>query len=117
MAAKTVSFAVACRAAGSGAAQSTDETAQTLKIDILVKQPSTECEAANDDEIVVCAEQADNEAYRLRPIANAEKYKDDPLKAEIALSDNATMAAEGDSAELGSGVISKRAMVRLKIGF
>ena len=104
-------------ASGSGGVQGTDETAQTLKIDILVKQPSTECEAANDDEIVVCAERADNEAYRLRSLADAEKYREDPLKAEIALGENATMAAEGDSAELASGVISKRMMVRLKVAF
>lgn len=90
---------------------------ETVKIDILVKQPEVQCEAVNDDEIVVCAQQADNEQHRLRPISNAAKYEKDESKAEFSISENATMAVEADSAVLGGGVQSPRLMVRIKTKF
>lgn len=91
--------------------------AETLKIDILVKQPERKCEAQNPDEIVVCAEKTDNESQRLRPIANAEIYEKDESKAEFSISENVRMAAEVDSRDLGGGVTSKAIMARVKIKF
>jgi hypothetical protein len=93
------------------------DQAETLKIDILVKQPEQPCEATTEDEIIVCAEKVDNERYRLRPIANAEKYEKDESQAEFSVGENATMAVETEQAGLGGGVPSPRLMVRLKIDF
>jgi hypothetical protein len=90
---------------------------ESLKIDILIKQPEQKCEAQGADEIVVCAHKTDNESQRLRPIANAHIYDKDESNAEFGISENVRMAAEVDSAELGSGVTSKRIMARVKIKF
>lgn len=90
---------------------------EALKIDILVKLPEQKCETQNSGEIVVCAEKADNEIYRLRPIANAEIYEIDDSKAEFNISENVKMAAEMDSNQLGGGVTSKSIMARVKIKF
>jgi hypothetical protein len=90
---------------------------QPLKIDILVKQPQPECMATNSDEIVVCAEQFDNESQRLRPITNAQVYDKDESKAEFNIAKNVQMAAEVDNRGLGAGVVSKAIMVRVKIKF
>jgi hypothetical protein len=91
--------------------------ADSLKIDLLIKQPEQKCEAQNANEIVVCAQKTDNESQRLRPIANAHIYDKDESKAEFGISENVRMAAEVDSAELGGGVVSKRIMARVKIKF
>jgi hypothetical protein len=99
------------------ASDPSSDQAETLKIDILVKQPEEQCEATTSDEIIVCAEKVDNERYRLRPIPNADKYEKDESKAEFAIGENAVMAAETEQAELGGGVQSPRLMIRLKIGF
>lgn len=69
------------------------------------------------DEIVVCAVEKDNEVHRLRPIAGAGIVDKDKSKAEFNISENVRSAAEADSAELGSGVISKSLMARVKIKF
>jgi hypothetical protein len=90
---------------------------EPLKIDVLVKQPEPKCEAKTHDEIVVCAEQEDPELHRLRPIPNAAKYEKDESKAEFSIGENATVAAEVDSADMAGGVVSKRMMVRLKVKF
>jgi hypothetical protein len=90
---------------------------EPLKIDILVKQPEAKCDAKSSDEIVVCAEKADNEQHRLRPIPKAAVYDKDESKAEFAVSENATMLAEGEAAGLPGGVQSNRLMVRLKLKF
>ena len=42
------------------------ETVETVKFDILVKQPEVKCDAQSDEEIIVCAEHADNEQHRLQ---------------------------------------------------
>ena len=94
-----------------------DTPAQTLKIDILIKQPVEKCEEQSTDEIVVCAEKTDNESQRLRPIANAHVYDKDESKAEFNISENVRMAAEVDSSQLGGGVVSKSIMARVKIKF
>lgn len=94
-----------------------DSQPDTLKFDILVRQPEERCEPTHDDEIIVCAEKSDSERYRLRPIPNAERYEQDQIKAEFAIGENATAVAEAEQAELGAGAQSKRLMVRLKIGF
>jgi hypothetical protein len=90
---------------------------ENLKINILVKQQKTDCPTPTGDEIVVCAVEKDNEIHRLRPIAGAGIIDKDESKAEFSISENVRLAAETDSAELGSGVISKRVMARVKIKF
>ncbi|MFM2410516.1 MAG: hypothetical protein RL481_1344 [Pseudomonadota bacterium] len=91
--------------------------AETLKIDILIKQPEPECAPAVSDEIIVCAEPEDNERYRLRPIPNAKKLEEGESKAEFGIGDDATLAAESESEEIGGGVISQRLIIRLKVPF
>jgi hypothetical protein len=88
-----------------------------LIIDILVKQPEAKCDQGNPDEIVVCAQNADNESQRLSPIPNAAIYEKDESKAEFSISENATLAAEVDSGEMAGGAVSKRIMARLRIKF
>jgi hypothetical protein len=97
--------------------QASPRPVETLKIDILVKQPEQKCAAQSSDEIVVCAEKTDNESQRLRSITNADIYEKDESKAEFGISENVRMAAEVDSEELGGGVTSKRIMARVKIKF
>lgn len=94
-----------------------DTPAQTLKIDILIKQPVEKCEEQSTDEIVVCAEKTDNESQRLRPIAKTDIYNKDESAAEFGISENMRMAVQAESEELQQGVIAKRAMVKLKIKF
>ena len=94
-----------------------DQQNETLKIDILVKQPTQKCDRQSSDEIVVCAKQVDNESQRLRPIANTRIYGKDESKAEFGISKNVRMAAEVDSEELQQGIIAKRIMARVKIKF
>lgn len=94
-----------------------DQQNETLKIDILVKQPTQKCDQQSSDEIVVCAKQVDNESQRLRPIANTHIYGKDESKAEFGISEDVRMAVETDSAELGGGVVAKRIMARVKIKF
>ncbi len=91
--------------------------AQTLKIDVLVKQPLEKCEAQNTDEIIVCADKTDNESQRLHPISNAHIYDKDESAAEFGLSENVRMAVQAESEELQQGIIAKRAMIKLKIKF
>lgn len=93
------------------------QDAGPVRFDILVKPPQAKCEAQNSDEIVVCAQEADNEQHRLRPIAHAEKYEKDESKAEFSIGENATMLAENEAASLPGGVQSNRLMLRLKLGF
>lgn len=95
------------------------EPAASLKFNILLRQPSPPvCEQSNSDEIVVCAANPeDQEKFRLRSNKDEEKFSKGSSKAEMALSENATLLAEGEAANLGSGVQSNRAMVRLKIKF
>lgn len=110
-------FATAPAATASGDVAQETGPAETLKIDILVKQSEAECEARSEEEIIVCADKADNEQHRLRPIAHAERYEKDESKAEFAIAENATMAVEADAVGLPGGVQSNRMMVRLKMGF
>jgi hypothetical protein len=95
------------------------ETPPQIKFDILLKQPRPPvCKQGNSDEIVVCAAQLqDPEQFRLRPLKDGQKFKEVPIKAEMAISENATLVAEADSADIGAGGVSKRLMVRLKIKF
>ena len=93
-----------------------ERSAETLKINILVKQPQ-KCDRGTSDEIVVCADNSDDESQRLRPIANAEIYDKDESRAEFGISENVRLAAEVDSADLGAGMVSKRIMARVKIKF
>ncbi len=110
---------VAAPAIAVGAAAPDEETGseETLKIDILVKQPAPECEPGEGDEIIVCAEPVDQERYRMRPIENAGKYEKDESKAEFSIAENTIMAIENEQAELTGGAQSKRLMVRVKIAF
>jgi hypothetical protein len=94
-----------------------NRTAETLKIDILLKPPAEKCDTQPGDEIVVCASKTDDESQRLRPIANAHIYDKDESRADFGLSENVRMAVEADSAEMGGGVVSKRIMARVKIKF
>lgn len=90
---------------------------ESLKIDILVKQPAETCEANTGDEIVVCAEKTDNEVHRLRPVPKSAIYDKDESKAEFSISENVRIAAEVDSSQLGGGVTSKSIIARVKIKF
>ena len=88
-----------------------------VKFDILVRQPVPECSEQTADEIVVCGEKTDQERYRLRRTDKDNLYKEEPTKAEFAISENAKIAAENEAAQIGSGVQSNRLMARIKFKF
>lgn len=88
-----------------------------VKFDILVKQPEPECSEQTADEIVVCGEKTDQERYRLRRTDKDNLYKEQPTKAEFAISENTKIAAENEAAQIGSGVQSNRLMARIKFKF
>lgn len=88
-----------------------------VKFDILVKQPEPECSEQTADEIVVCAEKTDQERYRLRRTDKDNLYKEEPTKAEFAISESTNIAAENEAAQIGSGVQSNRLMARIKFKF
>lgn len=88
-----------------------------VKFDILVNQPEPECSEQTADEIVVCGEKTDQERYRLRRTDKDNLYKEEPTKAEFAISENTKIAAENEAAQIGSGVQSNRLMARIKFKF
>lgn len=86
-----------------------------LRIDLkpLLAEPVCNRDAA-EGEIVVCGER-DDDRYRLN--AAPERRFDEAGRAQVRLSDHATLSAEGESAALGSGITVPRLMARLRIAF
>lgn len=70
--------------------------------------------APRDGEIIVCAR--NDEKYRVRPNQQDGAFVEAPVKAALQISDTMRAAVEVESAPLPGGAVSKRAMVRLKIG-
>lgn len=71
--------------------------------------------AANGD-IVVCAREEADEQYRLRPLADADRYDQKPLRAETRVFGGGKLAAHTEGANVG-GFTSNRAMVTLSFPF
>ena len=72
------------------------------------------CGEATGSEIIVCGRK-DNQ--RVRPIPNADRFKEGPLLAKMNIGENATADAEVSSVAMPGGAISKRVMMNVKIGF
>ncbi len=78
----------------------------TLKIDILTKSPAQKCDSQTSDEIVVCADKADNESQRLRYIAKAAIYDKDESALEFGISEHVRMSFEAGSAAMAPQVVT-----------
>ncbi|WP_294319880.1 hypothetical protein [uncultured Sphingomonas sp.] len=86
-----------------------------LRIDLKPLLPEPACDRnAGEDVIVICGKR-DDERYRLHPVPD--RRSDTSGRAQVRLSDKATLAAEGESAGLAGGVTVPRLMARLRIGF
>lgn len=86
-----------------------------LRIDLKPLLPEPSCHrSAGEGEIVVCGERDDGR-YRLH--AAPERRFEESGRAQLRLSDRATLSAEGESAGLAGGVTIPRLMARLRIGF
>ena len=89
-----------------------------LVIDLLPKPtPERDCPARPDGEIVVCAEQEEQEQFRLRPLDPrfANQVEEDG-RARVTIG-NTEIFADTEAAPLAGGVTSKRVMIRAKIKF
>ncbi|WP_285016782.1 hypothetical protein [Novosphingobium sp. fls2-241-R2A-195] len=73
------------------------------------------CPVGRPGEIVVCATNPEKE--RLRPLPDTYETPDGLPRAQMGLSENSSLGVELDSATLGSGQVSNRAMVRYKLKF
>lgn len=67
-------------------------------------------------EIVVRGQRGADMRFRLEPLPAA-RFEEPPLRAEVPVIGDAMVSAEGESVGVGPGVVSNRAMVRLKIPF
>lgn len=86
-----------------------------LRIDLKPLMPEPTCDRnAGEEEIVVCGERDDGR-YRLHSIPD--RRFDESGRAQVRLSDKATLSAEGESAGLAGGVTVPRLMARLRIAF
>jgi len=86
-----------------------------LRIDLKPLLPKPTCHRdASEGEIVVCGERDDGR-YRLHTVPD--RYSDESSRAQVRLSDKATLWAEGESAALAGGVTVPRLMARLRIAF
>ncbi len=96
------------------ALQVAGESLPPMKSDLLAAVRPVECLPGDRDQIVVCAN-ADQSAYRLPDLPD--NFERKPPKAEIAIGEGVTGSALVEGAEVSPGVVSNRAMVRLKIRF
>ena len=89
-----------------------------LVIDLLPKkQPRRDCPSRPDGEIVVCAEQEEQEQFRLRPLdPRFANQVDEDGRARVMIG-NTEVVADTEAAPLAGGVTSKRVMIRAKIKF
>lgn len=72
------------------------------------------CTPSTPDEVVVCARTGES-PYRLRPIPDADRFerpRRDGMPPAAVAAFGGTLSAEGESAMLAGGQVSKRAMVR-----
>jgi hypothetical protein len=94
-------------------ARTFDDAAAGPRLDLLGPPAKPRCPEGAPGEIVVCAR--NDEQYRLRPLPEkfARKGEGD---AQVDLGDGVAVAVEAERAGVG-GVISNRAMVRLKLKF
>lgn len=86
-----------------------------LRIDLKPLLPEPGCNRdAGEGEIVVCGDRDDG---RYRLTVPPERRLEESGRAQLRLSDKATLLAEGESAGLAGGVTVPRLMARLRIGF
>jgi hypothetical protein len=69
---------------------------------------------ANGTEIVVCGRRAPG-TYPLEEMEA--RFREKPLRAEIGIAPNAALRAYGEQVDLGQGLVSKRAMIGMKLRF
>lgn len=86
-----------------------------LRIDLKPLLPEPSCDrTTGEGEIVVCGDRNDG---RYRLTALPERRFEESGRAQVRLSDKATLSAEGESAGLAGGVTVPRLMARLRIAF
>lgn len=73
------------------------------------------CPVGRPGEIVVCA--PDTEKERVRPLPDTYVTEEGIPRAQFGLDDKSSIGVELDSATLGAGQVSNRAMVRYKLKF
>lgn len=73
------------------------------------------CPEGRPGEIVVCA--PDPEKQRVRPLPDTYVIPEGLPRAQVGLSENQSIGVELESAGLGGGQVSNRAMVRYKLKF
>ncbi|MEE4453769.1 hypothetical protein [Novosphingobium resinovorum] len=81
--------------------------------DLRVVKPR--CPVGRAGEIVVCAQNPEKE--RLRPLPDMYETEEGLPRAEVGLGENSSLGVELESATLGGGQVSNRAMVRYKLKF
>ena len=72
------------------------------------------CAAQSDSDIVVCGRRG-GDGYRLRELDGPDAEK--PLVAEVGIGGGAKGRAYVEGVELQQGLVSKRVMVGVKVGF
>jgi hypothetical protein len=76
--------------------------------------PLADCDRSDGSEIVVCGRR---KAYAYPLDKMAKIYERGPLRAETGIGGGATVDVHVEDAQLGSGLISHRVMLRLKMPF
>lgn len=83
------------------------------RVDLRAVKPR--CPQGRPGEIVVCAPDAEKE--RVRPLPDTYVTPEGLPRAEMSLSETSTLGVELESAGIGGGQVSQRAMVRYKLKF
>jgi hypothetical protein len=84
---------------------------------------SRDCRSNDGTEIVVCARRSGEQRYRLRALSHGDYEDAGPVRAEMGVFGNSKVAVETESVPIGnpdsidSGMVSRRAMIRLKTPF
>jgi hypothetical protein len=74
-------------------------------------------EQASGGDVVVCGRKEAEEAYRLRPLIDGDRYEPKPLRAELGLGGGKTLGVGLQTKELTPGQKTQRVMVTVGVPF